>query len=1809
MWHEAFARILGRVAALVLVVAGLSLMAGPPAQADTQPDPGTLETVSADALPTWQINGVVWSQAVVGNTVYAVGSFTKARPPGVDVGGPGEVDALNIFAYDITTGERVASFSHSLNAQGLFVTPSPNGQRIYVGGDFTAVDGFARGHIVAFDTATGALVPGFTPNIGGNVRTVQATNDTVWVGGAFTAVGASTRMRLASFQASNGAILPWNPSADDENVWSMVLTPDKSRVIVGGPFSTLNGQPNYGMGSLDAVTGENRPWAANQTIRNAGSTGAIVSLRADGDQIYGTGYAFGGPTNFEHTFAADPTTGAIAWLNDCHGDTYDTFPMNGVLYDVSHSHDCSWINEFPETTPRTWHYLLASPTHPTTPGVNKGPDNYGWNFNGWPASNNLHWFPYLLAGVYTGQGQAGWSLAGNSDYLVVGGEFRQANYKPQQGLVRYTRRELAPNKRGMEGFDAKLQASSVSSGEARVRWLSQWDMDNENIRYDLYRDGGSTPIYTVTSKSNFWIRPTLGFIDTGLTPGSSHTYRVKASDPFNNNSVSPESAPVTISNAVLLPYAKGVVDDGASSYWRLGESSGSALLDFVGFSDMTGGGMTRGVTGAITGDSDTATTFSGSSSGTAGTNGTVATPGAFSIEAWFRTSTSRGGKIVGYGDAATGSSSNYDRHIYMENNGNLRFGVNNGALRTLRSPSTYRDNNWHQVIGTLDDNGMSLFVDGKRVAYDSSVTSGQQFTGRWRIGGDNLSGWPSRPTSNWFAGTIDDVSIYDSALSVQKVQKHFVDSGRTLAVPAVPADAYGKAVYNSGPELYWRLNETSGTVANDTSRYFNPGTYTGSGVTKNVTGPIPGNNGITTNGSSGSVGATIAEVNPTRYSEELWFKTSTTQGGKLIGFGSSASGSSSSYDRHVYMLNNGRLRFGAYTGAQVFFDTAASYNNNQWHHMVATQGLDGMKLYVDGALVGSDPNTVAQAFTGYWRIGGDNTWGGATSNYFSGSLDEAAVYNRVLPVGEVRAHYEAGGGIAPNDPPVANFTHSENFLTASFDGSSSSDVDGTIASYSWNFGDGTPAGSGVTPTHTYGLAGTYSVTLTVTDNRGGTGSVTKSVTVVDPPPNVPPNAAFTTSLDGLQATFDGTGSTDSDGTIASYSWNFGDGTPAGSGPSPTHTYAATGTYTVTLTVTDNRGGTGSVSHDVNVSGLPAVVQLAADAFSRTVTNAWGTADQGGPWTINGNAPNFAVGAGVGTIKMPSAGSGPSVFLGGLASDDTDLQATVSLDKAPLGGTAGVDQGILMRRIAGQGDYRAKVRFVPGGAVRLGLFRTDSAGAQTAIVAEANVAGITYAAGDVLNIRAQAFGTSPTTVRAKLWRLGDPEPSAWLATGTDTTAALQSTGAIGFHSFLAGTVTNAPVVARFDNVNVYKATTLPDGVPTPNQPPTAAFTHSSSFLTASFDGSGSSDADGVVVSYSWNFGDGTPAGSGASPNHTYGSAGTYTVALTVTDDDGDTGSISHSVTVTAPPPNIPPTAAFTSSTTFLQASFDSSGSSDADGSITARSWNFGDGSPAASGVSPTHDYATGGTYSVTLTVTDNNGATDSVSHNVTVNAPPAIVQLAADAFSRTVTNGWGTADQGGPWTTNGNAANFAVGSGVGSLRMPSAGAGPSVFLGGLASDDTDLQATVSLDVAPLGGTAGVDQGILLRRVAGQGDYRAKVRFVPGGAVRLGLFRTDSAGAQTAIVAEANVAGITYAAGDVLNVRAQAFGTSPTTVRAKLWRLGDPEPSAWLATGTDTTAALQSTGAIGFHSFLAGSVTNAPIVARFDNVNVYKATTLP
>ncbi|NTW40307.1 MAG: PKD domain-containing protein, partial [Cellulomonadaceae bacterium] len=1169
------------LATTAVVLAGLGL----PAQADTSPvdptDPRTPVTVAADGLPTVQIDGVVWSQVVVGNTVYVAGKFTTARPAG-SAAGVNTVPRSNVLAYDIRTGE-LLPWAPVLDGQALSIARSPDGSRIYVTGDFNRVDGAYHVRIAAFDTATGAVVAGFRPTLASRGLAVTATNTTVYVGGNFTSAASVTggtlvpRSYLAAFSAATGALTPFVADADAP-VTALAATVDGSKVVVGGRFTTLGGADAYGLGWVDPTSGAPTVFPANQQIRNAGTASAILSLYADASGIYGSGYHFGGGGNLEGPFRADATTGELIWVADCHGDTYSVYPLGDAIYTASHQHYCGNMGGFPQTEPWTLHFATAFSKAAT--GVNT-PDIYGYaDHPGEPAPSLLTWYPQLYSGTYTGQGQAGWSVAGNDDYVVYGGEFPGVNGQPQQGLVRFARTALAPNKQGprVSGAAFNPRLNSFTSGTVRVSFTANWDRDNETLTYRLYRQSQTVPaIYTTTVTARDWELPTLGFTDTGLTPGSSQRYRLTATDPYGNVAQSEWVTVTVAASGALSTYGQTVLDDNPSSYWRLGEVAGTtSSYDWSGLSDLSvGTGVGRSVSGAVIDDANTASSFDGTGNGLAATQTAVPGPQLFTVESWFRTTTTSGGKIIGFGNAKTGESSNYDRHVYMEPSGQVTFGVYPGTSRTVTSAASFNDGQWHHVVASLGTDGMRLYVDGKRVGQRSDTISAQSYNGYWRVGGD--SPWSG---AAYFAGDIDEVAVYPTVLSWQQVLDHYTASGRTSPVPPVPADAYGAAVRAATPDLYWRFGESSGTTAQDTGVNDLDGTYV-TGVTLGTPGAISGTSStaVTFDGTSGLVSSQSAFVNPTTYSEELWFSTTTTNGGKLIGFGGSATGLSGSYDRHVYMESSGQLTFGVWTGFTNTITSPVAYNDGAWHHMVATQSAAGMRLYVDGVLVGTNGQIQAQDYTGYWRVGSDTTWG--PQPYFAGSIDEVAVYSDALSAQTVADHYALGtAGTLPNQAPLAVFGATTSGLGVSVDGTGSSDTDGTVTSWAWDFGDGA-TGTGSTASHAYATAGTRTITLTVTDDLGATASVQHDVTVTAPA-NQLPTAAFTASASGLGASFDGSGSTDPDGVLAGYAWDFGDGT-TGTGATTSHTYATAGTWQVTLTVTDAAGATASVVHPVQVT--------------------------------------------------------------------------------------------------------------------------------------------------------------------------------------------------------------------------------------------------------------------------------------------------------------------------------------------------------------------------------------------------------------------------------------------------------------------------------------------------------------------------------------------------------------------------------------------------------------------------------------------------
>jgi PKD repeat protein/cytochrome c553 len=358
----------------------------------------------------------------------------------------------------------------------------------------------------------------------------------------------------------------------------------------------------------------------------------------------------------------------------------------------------------------------------------------------------------------------------------------------------------------------------------------------------------------------------------------------------------------------------------------------------------------------------------------------------------------------------------------------------------------------------------------------------------------------------------------------------------------------------------------------------------------------------------------------------------------------------------------------------------------------------------------------------------------------------------------------------PNQPPVAD---AGGPYAATVDvpvrlsGTGSTDPDGSIVSYAWNFGNGT-SGSGVSPSATYSAAGTFTVTLTVTDDAGDTDSATASVSVDAgaQPPIADPGGPYTGDA-GSAVRFDGSGSRDPDGQVVAYSWDFGDGS-SGTGPTPMHTYAASGTYNVSLTVTDSQ----------NLTSVAETTASIADAGGQSPP----VANAGGPYA--------------GTV-------GVALTFDGSRSSDPDNDISIFAWSFGDGNTG-----------SGVGPAHT---YAAAGTYEVSLTVTDSMGNSA---------------------------TATTTAQ-----VDDP-------------------------------AVNQPPVA--DPGGPYFGT------------PGAA---------VQFDGTGSVDVDGAILSYSWDFGDGAARAAGIdagpTPSHAYSMAGDYLVRLQVTDELGATSDVA-STTVTIQP---------------------------------------------------------------------------------------------------------------------------------------------------------------------------------------------------------------------------------------------------------------------------------------------------------------------
>jgi PKD repeat protein len=628
--------------------------------------------------------------------------------------------------------------------------------------------------------------------------------------------------------------------------------------------------------------------------------------------------------------------------------------------------------------------------------------------------------------------------------------------------------------------------------------------------------------------------------------------------------------------------------------------------------------------------------------------------------------------------------------------------------------------------------------------------------------------------------------------------------------------------------------------------------------------------------------------------------------------------------------------------------------------------------------------------------------------------------------------------IRVNAPPEADpngpYTGTEGVAIA-YDGSGSYDPDGSIAAYRWDFGDG-DRGTGVAPTHTYAQNGTHSVTLTVTDNDGATNRSTTTATIADTEPTADFSASPTSGQEPLTVTF--TDNTTSHDGIVTWDWDFdNDGETDSTVQNPTYEYAEEGVYTVCLTVTESDGDTDTMTKVEYIT----VIRV----------NAPPEADPNGPYT--------------GTEGVP-------IVFTGSCSYDPDGSIVAYEWEFGDGDTA-------------TGEAPAHT-YAQDGTYTVALTVTDNDGATNMSTTTATIADTEPTAD---------FSASPTSGQESLTvTFTDNTTShdglvAW-SWDFDNDGVADSTEQNPTYEYAEDGVYTVNLKVRESDgdsetkTQVEYITVINVNAP-PVSNPAGPYTGTEA-IPMDYDGSNSYDPDGSIVAYEWDFGDGNTA-TGAATTHTYAQNGTYTVTLTVTDNDGaiNTSTTTATIADTEPtadfsasptsgrvpftvefaddsvsydgieawewdfdnnggtdsteqnptqvyaeegvytvsltvyesdggsdtktkvdyitvievnePPVSNPSGPYTG-TEGVAIDYDGSGSYDPDGSIVAYDWDFGDGN-TATGVTPTHTYSQEGSYTITLKVTDNDGAINTSTTTATI----ADTEPTAD-FSASPTSG-------------------------------------------------------------------------------------------------------------------------------------------------------------------------------------------------------------
>jgi PKD repeat protein len=1235
-------------------------------------------------------------------------------------------------------------------------------------------------------------------------------------------------------------------------------------------------------------------------------------------------------------------------------------PQNGGTFGVGIGLGTSRNNVFfARPSAGAWHHYAfvidtsAPAAQEITPYVDGKPVTYTKLDSGTGAGNfansNLYFMSRAASGLFG---------AGDLDEVAVYNQALDA-----ETINEHFNSETA-NKRPKASFTAPLTAktgeavsfdASASSDSDGTIAKYEWDLDGNGT---FETSTGTTPTVSHTYASGGSVVVGLRVTDNeGATGTTTRTLTVEGESP-------PEEE-------IISNYSPTVLDTpGLAHYWRLDETGGTTFKDLVGTGNATTSGEpTLGVPGGIPHDSDKAARFDGvNDAATAPVD--LSGKATITVEFWLKWN----------------SYANDDR-LAMEFTGNFNevpggflvdpdapqfggtFGVGIG-LGTSRNTVFFARPSagaWHHYAFVLDTTApaaeeITPYVDGQPVTYHKADTG----TGAPTFAKSNLY-LMSRAASGLFgAGDLDEVAIYERALSAATVAEHFnsesADKRPTASFQAPASAKVGEAVSFDASAS----KDPDGTIAKYEWDLDGNGSYeTSTGTTPTVShtyataGAVSVHLRVTDD--KGGTGSTVRTLTVEGESspEEETKQPSYSEGqlatpglldywrlGEAVGpalLDSAGSNTATATGEPVLGVP------GALAGDT---DTAVRFNGVDASAVAPVQ-LEGKSAitvefwlkwneYANDDRLAMELTKNFNEEAGGFLIDPDSSYGSFAVGIGIGSSRNVSIFAR--PSAGVWHHYafvlDAGAPAAEQIVPY---------------------VDGEPVSYTKvesGTGAGSFAGSNLyfmsrAASSLFGAGDLDEVALYGRSLSAAEIAKQYAYSI----PNTPPEASFTASpnpaVAGATVTFNAGASKDPDGTIARYLWDLdGNGTyetDTGTSPTVTRVYSSSGNRQIGLEVTDNKGATAKATRTLTIQNSPPTASFAAapnpTTVGATVTfDASASKDPDGTiakyeWDLDGNG-TYETSTGTTPVITGSYGTAGEKTIGLRVTDNEGTAATAT-------------KTLVVQNTPPTASFAAAPDPAPTGT----SVTLDASGSKDP---DGTVAKYEWDL-DGNGTYETSTGTTPSATTS-------------YATPGARTVGLRVTDNEGATATATRTVTaeNRAPSASF--------TAAPNPVPTGT--------------TVTFNGSGSSDPDGTIAKYEWDLdGNGTyetSTGATASTTKSFAASGTVTVGLRVTDSSGATATTTRTVTVT----NRAPTAAFTLTPNPAKAgenvSLNAGGSSDPDGTIAKYEWDLdGNGTYETSmgtTATTTRTFTPAGEKTIGLRVTDNSGATATIAHTLTVRGP-------------------------------------------------------------------------------------------------------------------------------------------------------------------------------------------------------------------------------